>query len=135
MHALSIYILLRMSEGETEHNNFVHLLLTTMTVSLPTPSYGSMNRVTLLTIPKATAKQLTLSDLTYTPTSHTSDVRASWLDWLYMESRRRLGVVFRVINLIVYFDPGAMCSLQSDLLVAPLPSKKALWEAPDALTW
>lgn len=34
MYALSIYILLRMSEGETEYNNFDNLLLTTMTVSL-----------------------------------------------------------------------------------------------------
>ena len=33
MFALSIYILLRMSEGETEFNNFDNLLLTAMTVS------------------------------------------------------------------------------------------------------
>lgn len=33
MHALSIYILLRMGEGETEYNNFDQLLLTTMSVS------------------------------------------------------------------------------------------------------
>lgn len=52
-----------------------------------------------------------------------------------MESRRRLGIVFRVINLIVYFDPGTMCSLQSDLVLAPLPAKKALWDAPDELAW
>lgn len=52
-----------------------------------------------------------------------------------MESRRRLSIVFRVINLIVYFDPGAMGSLQSDLVLAPLPSPRALWEAPDEFAW
>lgn len=88
-----------------------------------------------LTTVQATARQLTLSDLTYAPLTHTCDTRARWINWLYMESRRRLGVVFRVINLIVYFDPGAMCSLQSDLLVAPLPTKKVLWEARDEFTW
>lgn len=114
MHALSIYILIRMGEGETDNNNFDHLLLTTMAI---------------------TATHLTHSDATYTPQAHSCDARACWLEWLYMESRRRLGIVFRVINLIVYFDPGAMCSLQSDLVLAPLPAKKALWDAPDEFAW
>lgn len=82
-----------------------------------------------------TATHLAQSDLTYTPNKQPWDTRACWLEWKYMESRRRLSIVFRVINLIVYFDPGAMCSLQSDLVLAPLPSPRALWEAPDEFAW
>ncbi|KAF1971539.1 hypothetical protein BU23DRAFT_470448 [Bimuria novae-zelandiae CBS 107.79] len=109
MHALSIYTLYRVSEGETEYNNSDALLLATMT---------------------AVATQLVIADTSYAPLAHTC-----WLDWLYTESRRRLSIVFRIINLIVYFDLGATCSLYSTLLLAPLPSKKSLWEAPDELAW
>ncbi|KAL5426956.1 hypothetical protein PMIN04_001679 [Paraphaeosphaeria minitans] len=114
MHALSLYILIRMSEGVTNDNNFDQLLLSTMAV---------------------TATHLARSDATFTPLAHSCDTHACWLEWVYMESRRRLGIVFRVINLIVYFDPGAMCSLQSDLVLAPLPAKRSLWEAPDEFAW
>ncbi|KAF2450727.1 hypothetical protein P171DRAFT_340881, partial [Karstenula rhodostoma CBS 690.94] len=114
MHALSIYILIRMSEGETDCNDFDRLLLTTMVV---------------------TAAHLARSDANYTPQAHSCDTHACWLEWLYMESRRRLGIVYRVINLIVYFDPGAMCSLQSNLVLAPLPAKKALWDSLDEFAW
>ena len=34
MQALSIYILIRLDEGETDYNNFDYLLLTTVTVGL-----------------------------------------------------------------------------------------------------
>jgi hypothetical protein len=38
MQALSIYILIRLDEGETQHNDFDSLLLTTITAS-PTRLY------------------------------------------------------------------------------------------------
>ena len=38
MQALTIYILIRLDEGETDHNNFDSLLLTTVIVGL-TPFY------------------------------------------------------------------------------------------------
>jgi hypothetical protein len=34
MQALTIYILIRLDEGETDHNNFDSLVLTTVIVSL-----------------------------------------------------------------------------------------------------
>ena len=38
--------------------------------------------------------------------------------------------------MLVYFEPAAMCSLhQTDLLLAPLPAKKQLWEAGDERMW
>lgn len=47
----------------------------------------------------------------------------------------RLGVVYRVVNMLVYFDPVAMCDLPNDLVLAPLPAKRQLWEASDEFAW
>lgn len=37
--------------------------------------------------------------------------------------------------MLVYFEPATMCNLQTDLILAPLPAKKQLWEAKGALQW
>ncbi len=37
--------------------------------------------------------------------------------------------------MLVYFDPALMCDLQVDLVLAPLPGKKQLWEARDQFSW
>lgn len=37
--------------------------------------------------------------------------------------------------MLVYFEPAAMCDLQTDLILAPLPGKKQLWEAGDEFAW
>lgn len=37
--------------------------------------------------------------------------------------------------MLVYFDPAAMCELPNELVLAPLPAKKQLWEADNAFTW
>ena len=37
--------------------------------------------------------------------------------------------------MLVYFEPAAMCGLQTDLIIAPLPAKKQLWEAGNELVW
>jgi hypothetical protein len=50
-------------------------------------------------------------------------------------TEQRLGIVYRVVNMLVYFDPMAMCDLPSDLILAPLPAKKQLWEAGDEFVW
>jgi hypothetical protein len=39
------------------------------------------------------------------------------------------------MNMLVYFEPGAMCNLQTDLVLAPLPAKKELWEAGNEFLW
>ena len=44
-------------------------------------------------------------------------------------------MVYQVVNMLVYFEPAAMCNLQSDLVLAPLPAKKQLWEAGDEFMW
>lgn len=37
--------------------------------------------------------------------------------------------------MLVYFEPAAVCRLESDLILAPLPAKKQLWEATDEFAW
>ncbi|GMG30699.1 unnamed protein product [Aspergillus oryzae] len=40
-----------------------------------------------------------------------------------------------MVNMLVYFEPAAMCGLRTDLVIAPLPARKQLWEAGDELLW
>lgn len=37
--------------------------------------------------------------------------------------------------MLIYFEPAAMCDLQKDLVLAPLPAKKQLWEAGNEFAW
>ena len=37
--------------------------------------------------------------------------------------------------MLVYFDPAAMCDHQPELVLAPLPASKQLWEAGDEFAW
>ncbi|KAJ6134416.1 hypothetical protein N7523_000738 [Penicillium sp. IBT 18751x] len=109
LQAMSIYVLIRLDEGETEHNDCDSLLIGTIIIL---------------------AQQITHNDIA----SH-YNVDQSWKDWLYEESRRRLSVVYRVINMLVDFEPAALCDLPKDLVLAPLPAKKELWEASDEIVW
>ena len=59
----------------------------------------------------------------------------SWKEWLIEESRRRVSVVYRVVNMLVHFEPAKLCEMQTDLVLAPLPAKRQLWEAPDQFSW
>lgn len=49
--------------------------------------------------------------------------------------RSRLSVIYRIINMLFYFEPGSNCRLPADLLLAPLPARKELWEADSELVW
>ena len=37
--------------------------------------------------------------------------------------------------MLIFFEPAGMCTLQTDLVLAPLPAKKQLWEAGDEFRW
>jgi hypothetical protein len=37
--------------------------------------------------------------------------------------------------MLMYFEPGAMCGMPTDLILAPLPARKQLWEAADEFAW
>ncbi|USP77956.1 transcription factor, DNA binding domain cpaE [Curvularia clavata] len=116
MQALSIYVLIRLDEGETEHNNFDHLL----------------ERAVILT-----AMQISYDDFECR-THHVSCSNksgSSWQDWVYKESRRRLAVIYRILNKLVFFSPAAMCDMPAEFVIAPLPAKRQLWEAKNAEDW
>lgn len=46
-----------------------------------------------------------------------------------------MAVVFRVMTMLVYFEPTPRCVLPPDMFLAPLPAKKQLWEAGDERLW
>jgi hypothetical protein len=43
-------------------------------------------------------------------------------------------VVYSVVNLLA-FEPVIQCDPGAELVIAPLPARKQLWEAADALAW
>ncbi|EPE33750.1 hypothetical protein GLAREA_06763 [Glarea lozoyensis ATCC 20868] len=116
MQALSIYVLIRLDEGETDNNNFDFLLITTVIVI---------------------AQQFGRTDATCHMQCVGCDngLESSWREWIFKESRRRMAVVYRVVNMLIYFEPAAMCDMPTDLILAPLPAKKQLWEASDEFAW
>ncbi|KAJ9607678.1 hypothetical protein H2200_007756 [Cladophialophora chaetospira] len=113
MQALAIYIFIRLDEGETDHNNFDFLLLRTVTVL---------------------AQQSTSINV-LEPASRSYGLETSWQNWIYEESCRRLCVVYQIMNLLVYFDPAALCDHDANLILGPLPTRKQLWEAADEFAW
>ncbi|KAL4881032.1 hypothetical protein BJY04DRAFT_218550 [Aspergillus karnatakaensis] len=114
MQALSIYIIVRLDEGDTEDNNLDFLLLAAVTATARAISANST---------------LDLKNLQSALSSpNTSE---SWKEWIFEESRRRLAIIYRILYSLIYFAPAADCDRPADLLLAPLPAKKQLWEAAD----
>jgi hypothetical protein len=97
MQALLIYILIRLDEGETDHNNYDSLLLATVAVGpalspSPPPSAFLLPYLGSTDILKAMAKQLTRSDIECSTRSALRNygLGISWKDWIFDESTRRL---------------------------------------------
>ena len=44
-------------------------------------------------------------------------------------------VMYQIVNMLVYFEPAAMCDAQANLILEKLPARKQLWEACDELAW
>ncbi|KAK0122676.1 hypothetical protein ONS96_009713 [Cadophora gregata f. sp. sojae] len=116
MQALAIYMLIRLDEGETADNNLDSLLVTT---------------VIAISIQLSQNKPPGFNQLD----SSGHDLKSSWEAWLHEESRRRLSIIYRALNMLIYFEPSSLCELQSDLILAPLPAKKQLWEATTEIAW
>lgn len=47
----------------------------------------------------------------------------------------RLCALFQIINLLVLFEPADQCVAEGEVLLAPLPAQKLLWEARDEHAW
>ncbi|KAL8924489.1 MAG: hypothetical protein Q9172_002654 [Xanthocarpia lactea] len=116
MQALSIYILLRLDEGATDHNDFDPLMITTV-IAL-SRQFNGMDSDIASTTPQR-----------FKPES-------GWKNWILEESTRRLCIVYQVVNMLVYFEPAALCDVHSTgLVLGPLPARRQLWEADDELAW
>lgn len=37
--------------------------------------------------------------------------------------------------MMIYFEPATMCGMKPELVIAPLPGKRQLWQASDEFTW
>ncbi|GAM37301.1 hypothetical protein TCE0_023r07116 [Talaromyces pinophilus] len=110
MQALAIYIIMRLDEGETEYNNFDLLLCKTV-----------------ILISRQHNLHLDSRD---------SNPESKWQKWIYTESNRRLCIIYKIINMLIYFEPSGDCdSRETGLVLAPLPARKQLWEANDEIAW
>jgi len=117
--ALLLYMLVRVAEGETEHNNHDAALLGTLTLVL-----GGLTKEFQYESPlKCTLDMSYLS------------LESDWNNWIFEESRRRAAVVFRIINMLVNMSPVTTCDSQPGVLIAPLPARKQLWEAGGERQW
>jgi hypothetical protein len=47
----------------------------------------------------------------------------------------RISLIFNCIRMLFALDPPGKCVTPSGFLLAPLPARKQLWEAPDADAW
>lgn len=109
LQSLLIFIIVRLGEGETDYNNLDFLLISTVS------RMGRATNASLGTCPRTCS--------------------LTWEDWITLESLRRICTAFQVIDLLVFFDPAALCEHPPELVLAPLPAKKQLWEAPDEAMW
>ena len=152
MQALSIYILIRIDEGETEHNNLDYLLERAVIVS-PLHRYAqgmsddvrsSSSRynslATILIVIRMTYHVAAIrliagkTGFTKNPGEGTLIIPTSVPDSL-TNTHDRLAIIYRILNKLVFFDPAAMCDMPTEFMIAPLPAKRQLWEAKDAEDW
>lgn len=50
-------------------------------------------------------------------------------------ANHRICLVYQVLDMLIYFEPAARCDQDTDFILAPLPTKKQLWEASNELAW
>ncbi|KAJ6783161.1 hypothetical protein PWT90_03732 [Aphanocladium album] len=112
MQSLAIYVIMRLDATARDYDADIDGLL--------------LRAVTVISI------QLMTVDTTFT---QNTTLQAIWEDWIFEESRRRLCVLFQVVNMVVAFEPADMCEPNNGIILAPLPAQKRLWEAPDHNAW
>ncbi|KJX96684.1 hypothetical protein TI39_contig606g00015 [Zymoseptoria brevis] len=116
--ALAMYIFVRLDEGETEHNAAVEGLLVDGVAAM-------CGRFRL--VYHARKERLAQGP--------GQIERLRWHEWVMEEFRRRLGTVYRIINMLVHFMPAGFCTLPMNPTLAPLTARRQLWEAPENRSW
>ena len=43
--------------------------------------------------------------------------------------------MFQIVNMVVHFEPAAKCETGGNIVLAPLPAQKLIWEASDEYAW
>ncbi|KZM20669.1 hypothetical protein ST47_g8171 [Ascochyta rabiei] len=116
MQALTVHILVRLQEGETPDNSHDILLLST-----------------LLMVTYALNEQVNFGPcIARSGLYHGSDGS----EWIFEELPRRLALVYQILKMLYSLDPATFCAEPDGFLLAPLPGRKQLWEAPDdAQAW
>ncbi|CAG9980901.1 unnamed protein product [Clonostachys byssicola] len=115
LQALAIYIIERLNTDGAGYEALDGLLIRTVTVGLH-PNLAIMYDL---------AQQYSTIDIDV-------DLNAErlWSDWIFNESTHR------VIDMLVHFEPAAMCPFyNTSLVLAPLPARKQLWKADNASNW
>lgn len=62
-------------------------------------------------------------------------VDRDWRDWIFYESRQRLVLMARTMNLAFYMDRAFSCGGLEGFALLPLPSGRLAWEADNEDTW
>ena len=132
MQALTVYILVRLQEGETPDNNHDVLLLSTLFVSLSRSSthHNSTDRSQIVA---CTLNEQVNFGLCIARSGLYSGPGRQ--EWIFEESRRRLALVYQILKMLYSLDPATSCTDPDGFLLAPLPARKQLWEASDAESW
>ncbi|KAN0089203.1 hypothetical protein V8E51_019463 [Hyaloscypha variabilis] len=58
-----------------------------------------------------------------------------WVDWIFMESGRRIGWVWFILGLVFHLRTGVPCFISDHFREMPLPCKKTEWEANTKAQW
>jgi hypothetical protein len=129
LQALTIYILLIISDTDVQTVEFDEKLVQTMTVlsSIPQPFRSSPNP------PQSLAIKTEAEGFLH-PTEQVNEL-PPWSDWTLTESKRRTVTTLFIIHLLYDINPGQRAKAMNGLISLPLPCTKALWTAPTAVEW
>jgi hypothetical protein len=58
-----------------------------------------------------------------------------WQGWIFAESRRRVVVLARIMNMAFYMDRAFTCDGLAGFALIPLPANKVAWETDDEQVW
>lgn len=132
MQALTVYILVRLQEGETPDNNHDILLLSTLWVSTFRTFKHCATTDSEQIVACALNEQVNFGSCIARSGLYSGPDRR---DWIFEESRRRLALVYQILKMLYSLDPTTSCVEPDGFLLAPLPGRKQLWEAPDEQSW
>lgn len=148
MQALTVYILARLQEGENVDNNHDVLLLSTLWVipAIPTLrdcsssatdcSLYSERACQFWSLHRSFGARLWFNPARMDLRRVSTTVWQTQLHLVYLLIfHRRLSLVYQMLKMLYSLDPATSCTEPDGFLLAPLPSRRQLWESLDAQAW